>query len=101
MVNADLVNKNSSFDEVYSVLYEIGVEYDDRLENDPDFQLYYYVGEGPLKDFRDLRLKRLGQLLWNIGGLECMQIAYYSLPNNRALTMGLNALWDGIGDWVS
>lgn len=30
-----------------------------------------------------------------------MQIAYYSLPNNRALTMGLNALWDGIGEWVS
>lgn len=51
MVNADLVNENSSFDEVYSVLYEIGVEYDDRLENDPDFQLYYYVGEGPLKRF--------------------------------------------------
>lgn len=101
MINIDHISESSSYDDVVAVLSAIGREYEDRLENDSDFQLFYYIGEGPLKDFRDLRLKKLGKILSKNDGLEGMQRAYYSIPHDRAIMMALNAIWDGIGDWVS
>ena len=101
MLSIDHICESSSYNDVVEVLSEIGREYEERLANDPDFQLFYYIGEGPLKDFDDDRIKKLGRILWTISGLEGMQRAYYSIPHERVIMMALDAKWDGIGDWVS
>lgn len=46
------------------------------------------------------RVREIGELLHQQGGLAQMQSAYYELINwHNANTRGLSFAWDGIGDW--